>query len=1176
MSYKNLVTKKKQYKYSANICFDIKDEEKLSGFIPNITTTEIFREYLLGIIRQNSDIHSRILYGSYGTGKSHLLTVLSDILGHINTDGKGINEFLGSIKKYDKELASEIGRFVKEQKPYLVVPIYSNFKEFDKCITFSLKKELERNNIPVCFKSYFDDALDLITKWKIGEESASRLQEICKKHQIDVEELCRGLESYNSSSERSFEIIFKSMTFGAPFVNGTGNLLDNIELANSVIKDEYRGIVFIFDEFGRYIEDSGEEIQVKQVQDLAEFCDHSDYDDHLILVSHKVLSLYTDKMKKSLSDEWKKIEGRFKATSINAKYDQCLSLIPHIIPKTRAWNGFKKKFEQNLNELYEQAYDFKGFLLPPEEEGVIPFEGGFPLHPITLYSLDRLSKKVAQNERTFFTYLASDEEYSLFAQLAKMNDEEFHFIGLDAIYDYFEENICAYRTDEIYNIYKKLQFAINKLGNSRNHELEIKILKVIGVIYIIGDSATLSADARTLVNVIDADNINIQNAISNLEKMKVIKYMRQYGYYDFLDSSIYDFDSMIEDKMTSVTDDVVITILNEEFSNFALYPHEYNLRYHINRNFFPVFAQRGDLIKKSFMRFVPKYYDGIVAFILDAQYSIDNYKTIDTLPERTLLIINRNANEIFNEIKRYVAIKYFYSIREELKKNDPTVEKELTLYLEEQNSVITAVIDQWKKVTGARIHVLYNGEEQEVKNSRDFSKIESKIMQEAYPETIIVNYDLINKNTITGAMKIARFKALGCIMNDENILDNCSLLSPEHTIIRSVLSKNGIFEDSTVSIKNILPNGTLAGIPVKKAVDRYLNSCAKGQVPLSELYDRLKRAPYGLRDGYISVILAYELKKYSNVSLYFHGSEHDYCEEELLKALDSPDDYSFYICSWSNEQSTYISELEGIFDKFINKTVKNRLKELLAAMNKHFIGISKSARTTNRYVSDVTKRYREIMSITHKDYNRFFFETLLQINGDMQELVIQMKAIVRDLENVTSLQLDTLDKAVRRVLNITIDDSIIETICMKYETDWKEKRFKAFDYQTSAVLDYLETLNPNISEVELIQEIGRIVTGFEVEYWNDSKVEDFYNAFSKIAIQLDVYEIKDRLGADEIKIAVTEGNDTEKITQFNKAELSGNGKVMFNKMKATIENFGEALSYEEKMYVLAKLFSEMM
>ena len=107
-------------------------------------------------------------------------------------------------------------------------------------------------------------------------------------------------------------------------------------------------------------------------------------------MSHKQLSLYTEKMRGDLSEEWKKVEGRFRATSINTKYDQCLSLIPHIIPKTGQWDKFSKRFEQELKNLFERAYGFKGFLRP--QDGKNPFEGGFPLHPITLYALDRLSK----------------------------------------------------------------------------------------------------------------------------------------------------------------------------------------------------------------------------------------------------------------------------------------------------------------------------------------------------------------------------------------------------------------------------------------------------------------------------------------------------------------------------------------------------------------------------------------------------------------------------------------------------------------------------------------------------------------------------------------------------------------------------------------------------------------
>lgn len=1176
MSYTNLVTKKKQYKYSANICFDMKNEEKLADFIPNVTTTEILREYLLGIINQNADVHSRILYGSYGTGKSHLLTVISDLLGHINTNGKGLSDFLKAISKFDKELAIVIKRFVEEKKPYLVVPIYANFNEFDKCITFSLKKELERNNINICFKSYFDDALKLINKWKDGEESAKRLEEICNINEVELVDLCRGLESYDTSSEKTFGLIFKAMTYGAEFVSEAGNLIDNITLANNIIKDNYKGIVFVFDEFGRYIEDSGENIRVKDVQDLAEFCDHSDFDDYLILVSHKQLSLYTDKMKKALSDEWKKIEGRFKSTSINIKYDQCLSLIPHIIPKTKFWNEFKKKYQSELNEIYNQAYDFKGFLLPPGGEGINPFEGGFPLHPITLYALDRLSKKVAQNERTFFTYLASDEDNSLFMQLARLSENEFHFVGLDSIYDYFEENICSYRNGEAKDIYKKYQVAINKLGNTPENALEVRILKVIAVIYIIGDSGTLAADINTIINVIDDNKKYVEAAIYNLERHKIIKFMRQYGYYDFLDSSIYDFDTMIEERIASVTDEMAVSILNEEFANFVLYPHDYNLTYHMNRIFLPVFAQKGDVSKKGFMRFLPQYYDGVVAFILDKQFVINEYENIDNIPERSILVVNQNATYILYEIKRYVATKYFYSLREELMQDDPTVEKELTLYLEEQRSVVADVILQWRNINDKGITVVSRGREYVVNNGSDLSEIASEIMLNSYPDTIIVNNDLINKNVISGAIRQARGKALTYIMNDDDIIKSCSLLSPEHTILRSVLSKNGIYEDNSAGVINKLPTGEDAGEPVRREIRKYLNKCIQGQVALIDLYDKLKKPPYGLRDGYISILLAYELRQYENISIYFHGSEHDYCEEELLKALDNPEDYSLYICIWTKEQLEYISGLEEIFSKYIDRSAKNRLKELFAAMNKHFVAVSKAARTTNKYVSDSAKQYREIMSISYKDYNRFFFEILPQMSGDLHELIMQIKNVISELGNVTNLQMETLEKAIRRIIDIEANVSITRELKRVYETDWKEKRFKSFDYQTSSMLDYLGNMNLNMSDSEIVQGLGKIVTGFEIEYWNDSKVEDFYEAFSKMVVQLNNYVVQETVSSDEIKITINTGDEEEKVTQFNKTELSGTSQTMFNKIKATIDNFGESISYEEKMQVLAKLFSEIM
>ena len=58
------------------------------------------------------------------------------------------------------------------------------------------------------------------------------------------------------------------MSYGAAFNSTAGNLIDNMNYANEAIKEKYRGIVLVFDEFGRYVEDYGEVLKVKTVQDL--------------------------------------------------------------------------------------------------------------------------------------------------------------------------------------------------------------------------------------------------------------------------------------------------------------------------------------------------------------------------------------------------------------------------------------------------------------------------------------------------------------------------------------------------------------------------------------------------------------------------------------------------------------------------------------------------------------------------------------------------------------------------------------------------------------------------------------------------------------------------------------------------------------------------------------------
>ena len=234
-------------------------------------------------------------------------------------------------------------------------------------------------------------------------------------------------------------------------------------------------------------------------------------------------------------------------------------------------------------------------------------------------------------------------------------------------------------------------------------------------------------------------------------------------------------------------------------------------------------------------------------------------------------------------------------------------------------------------------------------------------------------------------------------------------------------------------------------------------------------------------------------------------------------------------------------------------------------MNKHFVVISKAARTTDRFVSEVTKRYREIMSILYKDYNRFFFETLLEINDDYQQLVLRIKVIKAELDNVIQLQVDNLEGIIREILNVEPESKIVDAIKKIYEKDWKKKRYKFFSYQTSMILDYIQRLDENIDDEIFVKDIAKIITGFEIEYWDDSKIEEFQDIFYEMVKQL-----------NEVKISINTGESVTKVLQFNALNLSVNGQTMFNKMKRAIEDFGLSVSYEEKMNVVMKLLSEIM
>lgn len=1186
MSYSDLIRQEGEYTYSANIQFDIENDTKLLRFIPNDTTIKLLKEYFTDLVRANSYNHARILYGSYGTGKSHLLTVLSQIIGKNYVDGVAYHTFIERIRNLDSSLASDIDSYINDdsRKPLLVVPIVFDFEDFDRCIYFSLKKKLDALNIRIQYKTFYDQAASLIEQWKEKPDSASRLNDVCADVGISLEVLERKLEKFDPHSEQEFERIFASMTFGVKYIYEVTNMADTLNQANAAIANEYSGILFIFDEFGRYMEDNLKRIKVKSVQDLAEFCDHCDGNNHILLVSHKEISQYTQYYGKAIASEWKKVEGRYKADSINSKQDQCLSLVKSVLIKVPSvWEAFCKQYEDQLNRMYSDAMDFKGFLVNISTADN-PFEGAFPLHPISLFALDRLSKKVAQNDRTFFTFLAGKDEHSLYRFLQRHELDEFHFVGINDIYDYFEPSIKSVQSDESYAWYKNLQTALAKNHSDEYDDSpEVMILKVIATIGIINDAGALSANKRTILSTIDCPRDVLSNALEGLCDKKIIKYSGTYDRYDFFDASIYDVEAMIEEESFRIGEDSVIKALNDYFVDFVLYPYGYNRDYRISRVFVPVYATVNDLAKRTIGSKVGAAYDGILIMLMgNSDVTPESILDLSRNQKQAVVWVNNDCSLLISTVRKYIAAKYLESQKSKYNEKDPAFEKELQYNLSEITAAIFAIIDDWKHFRNMDGFVICEGKLcEDVSSMEQVSSLASEVMYKTFPNTLLVNNELINKNTVSGSISTAKKNAIRAIINGEDPSQYFGLqfLSPDYIAVRSVLAKNGFIATEDNCGINEMENGNRPQDTIKEYLEEIIERAKKGTIEFEEVYSTLKQSPFGLRDGYLSLLLASILIPYKkSLIISSHGSEQELSAELFEEIVRRPHDFTFTVADWTKEQLEYMDQLECAFGSFIDPAMlaKNRLKAIYDGMLSHYKSVSKFARTTQRYTSDQTKKYRQLMERSYASYSTFFFAKLKGLTGDYDSTVAAVTSSKKELEEALGYIQTDIKSTVLQLTGAPLGSSLSSALSTVYENDWSLKRQKSFDYYTNAFLEYVSSINAVASDEEIVAKLSKSLTGIELSYWGDNHVDEFKTRLSEIKQKIDAYIVSDTLNDGETKMTLTTASGEKKEVVFDNGALSNLGITVKNKINATLGNFGLAISYDDKVQILLSLLNDLM
>lgn len=576
------------FQYSVNIGYDLGSDDKLKNFIPTKSALNLLEDILLSVNPTSTD-RTRVLIGAYGKGKSHIILTILSLL--MKRDLALFEKLMPKIQENPK-LHQLVLNYYDSENKILPVVINGSNTSLTQAFLLSLQRTLSEYDLLTAMpETNYRAAANVIMRWK--KDFPETFEKFQNGIDEPVKQFINRLENYDVIAYEIFERIYPTLTAGSVFNPFLG--FDVAELYESVAKSlktkGYSGIYVVYDEFSKFLEANIVDASVsdtKMLQDFAEKCCRSGtLQLHLMLISHKEISNYIDKLPKEKTDGWRGVSERFKHIHMNNNFTQTYEIVSSVIHhKNPLWREFCLAHTPDFDALFTR-YQKHQMFTDAHEEIETAIKGCFPLHPVSTFILPRLSERVAQNERTLFTFLSAEGVATLAAFLENYKND-FTLVTPDQIYDYFEPLFKKEVYEgEIHNIYVLASTILNQISEGT---LDSKIIKTISLIYILEQFERLSPTKEQVIGIYSSsyDVNEIEQAISNLiEKEFVIYVKRSNDYLRLKRTSGVDVQQKVRDLVESRSGKIAAKdILNaSNFDNY-MYPSRYNDEREMTRFFY--------------------------------------------------------------------------------------------------------------------------------------------------------------------------------------------------------------------------------------------------------------------------------------------------------------------------------------------------------------------------------------------------------------------------------------------------------------------------------------------------------------------------------------------------------------------------------------------------------------
>ncbi len=1195
----NFIKPVESFQYAINLKYDIKSIDKVKNYIATTSAIDVIEDILLSV-NPNSNDRARILIGPYGKGKSHLVLVMVALLYY--KDKKIFENLLNKIKEYKPDLYDLAISILESKEKMLPVIVSGTSLDVAQSLLVGLKAALEEEGLDdIMPNTYFNAAIDMIKLWE--SDYRDTFKKFIELIDVPNKEFIYQLSIYNQGTYDRFVEIYPQLTSGSEFNPMQGiDVVDLFEdVANKITKRGYKGLFIVYDEFSKFLEGSihkNSSMDIKLLQDLAEKCNRSKEEQlHILLISHKSIGNYVDKLPKEKIDAWKAVENRFKSVEINYLESQTYEIMSQVILKDReAWEDYKEEYRKEFKQLaldISRSGIFDG--INSLEEHVI--YGNFPLHPITTYILPKISEKVAQNERTIFTFLSSSELNTL-EHFIRNNSREFSLMTADYIYDYFENLFKKENyNSEIYQIWRQTRNALDKLDD--NATIEHAIIKTIALINILGENQKLrpTIELLKMIYIGEYASETIDDAINRLLDKKVLYFVKSKGYLKLIEATDVDINALINDELVKRQNLFSSKkTLNHLLDDKYLYPNRYNSDYEIIRYFDVEFITFEELktTRNWDKKIEDKSSDGtLYAVMLE---SIEEYKgSIEIIKEinhkRIIFILPKKLVNIDDLLRRYDAIEFLIG-KNQHEGQDPLLHEELLVYLDDIKLQIQDYIDMFLKPEKGEAKYFYLGNEQKINRKAALSHLLSSICEEVFYKTPIIINELINCNEPTTVAISNRRKVLDGLLKDKLVprlgLTGYGL---DVSIMQATLNATEILIDNddevyirTEGLEDKIQN-------VLNIIDEFILSTSKnGPQPFSVLYEKLTRPEHGigLKKGVIPIYIAVILRKYKHHSIILRNGQEIECRPQLLDDINErPSDYEIYLEDWNADKERYIKYLESIFEADARDKEYNSFKYVFNAIHRWFLSLPNYTKEYSQaYLGqgEFKKVSKEIIMLRNNlrglkiNAREFIFEKLIKILGhdDINDsLLADIKRVKEELDLAKINLIKSLVEDIKALFSTkdNLNQSLSSIMKDWYSTLEEDTKINLFSNGEERFIKEVELLTNDY--YSFIEKVAVIVTGLRIDDWNDDTVTVFINRIHQFKETIEGFNNKttENGNTDMGYYRITYFADEKEVTKsFEKKEsLSQKAMYLYNELESLMEDYS-TVDINEKRQVLLEIF----